>query len=92
MAISNLNRVPIIVFSYWLIKIASTTLGKTEADHFSHTLNLGYANASLLFMGIFLCLLTVKLAIKKYDPVIYWLVFTSTSVAGTAISDLIDRT
>lgn len=87
-----MNRVPIIVFSYWVIKIAATTLGETGADLFSQTLNIGYINASLLFLGAFLFLLIIKLTIKKYDPIIYWLVFTSTSVAGTAISDLIDRT
>jgi len=87
-----LNRVPLIVLSYWVIKIAATTLGETGADHFSHTMNMGYANASMLFMGIFLVLLLIKLAIKKYDPIVYWLVFTSTSIAGTAICDFMDRT
>ena len=92
MANQVLNRVPQIILSYWVIKIASTTLGETGADHFSHTMNLGYAKASLLFMGFFLVLLLIKLAIKKYDPIMYWLVFTSTSVAGTAICDFMDRT
>ncbi len=86
------NRVPPIVLSYWIIKVASTTLGETGADHFSHTMNMGYATTSLLFMGIFLFFLLIKLAIRKYDPVIYWLVFTSTSIVGTAMSDFMDRT
>lgn len=89
---SLINRVPPIILSYWIIKIAATTLGETGADHFSVTLNLGYAYASLLFMGIFLGLLAVKLAFKKYDPILYWLVFTATSVVGTAICDFMDRT
>jgi len=89
---TTLNRVPHIAISYWIIKIAATTLGETGADHFSHTLNLGYAKASLLFMGVFFALLLIKLAIKKYDPIIYWLVFTSTSIVGTALSDYMDRT
>jgi uncharacterized membrane-anchored protein len=29
---------------------------------------------------------------KRYEPITYWLVFTSTAIAGTAISDFIDRT
>lgn len=86
------NRVPEITLSYWVIKIAATTLGETGADHFSMTLNLGYATASLVFIGAFIGLLFVKLAIKRYDPIVYWLVFTSTSIAGTAISDFMDRT
>ncbi|HPD83606.1 MAG TPA: hypothetical protein PLK85_07310 [Alphaproteobacteria bacterium] len=87
-----LNRVPIIIFSYWIIKIAATTLGETGADYFSMTMNLGYATASVIFMAVFLVFLGIKLTIKKYDPIIYWLVFTSTSIVGTAICDFMDRT
>ena len=86
------NRVPIIILSYWIIKIASTTLGETGADQFSHTMNMGYAKTSLLFMGIFLVFLMIKLAMKRYDPIVYWLTFTATSIVGTAMSDFMDRT
>jgi uncharacterized membrane-anchored protein len=91
--IDNLtNRVPEILLSYWIIKIAATTLGETGADHFSHTLGLGYATVSLAFITIFVVLLLRKLSIKKYTPISYWLIFTSTSIAGTAICDFMDRT
>jgi len=86
------NRVPVILFLYWVIKIASTTLGETGADMFSMTFNLGYSETILIFIALFLFLLALKLWIKKYDPVLYWLVFTSTAIAGTALSDYIDRT
>lgn len=86
-----MNRVPAIILSYWVIKIAATTLGETGADYFSQTINLGYASASLIFMAIFAVFLGIKLAMKRYDPTMYWLVFTSTSVAGTAICDFMDR-
>jgi uncharacterized membrane-anchored protein len=52
-----MNRVPMIVFSYWIIKIAATTLGETGADVLSKTMELGYLTASLIFMGIFIILL-----------------------------------
>jgi uncharacterized membrane-anchored protein len=29
---------------------------------------------------------------KRYEPFLYWLTFTATAIAGTAISDFIDRT
>jgi uncharacterized membrane-anchored protein len=29
---------------------------------------------------------------RRYDPLMYWLVFTATAIVGTAISDFIDRT
>lgn len=86
------NRVPQIILLYWVIKIASTTLGETGADQFSMTDKLGYGNTILLFIGLFAVFLALKLAIKRYDPVVYWLTFTASAIAGTAISDFIDRT
>jgi uncharacterized membrane-anchored protein len=87
-----INRVPHIILLYWVIKIASTTLGETGADMFSMTYNFGYGTTILIFMGLFLAFLGIKLAIKRYEPVTYWLTFTATAIAGTAISDFIDRT
>ena len=86
------NRVPHIIFLYWVIKIASTTLGETGADMFSMTLNLGYGETIIIFMVLFLILLLVKLYLKKYNPAAYWLVFTASAIVGTGISDFIDRT
>jgi uncharacterized membrane-anchored protein len=87
-----MNRVPHIILLYWVIKIASTTLGETGADMFSMTYALGYGETILLFLSLFVVLLGIKLAMKRYEPITYWLVFTSTAIAGTAISDFIDRT
>ncbi len=86
-----LNRVPQIILIYWVIKIAATTLGETGADMFSMTFDLGYAATILIFLGVFVVLLAGKLAIRRYEPVLYWVVFTATAIAGTAISDFIDR-
>ena len=66
-----LNRVPHIILLYWVIKIASTTLGETGADMFSMTYDLGYGTTILLFLGLFVIFLGVKLAMKRYDPVVY---------------------
>ena len=86
------NRVPHIIFLYWVIKIASTTLGETGADMFSMTFKLGYAETIMIFLSLCLVLLAIKLLLKGYHPVVYWLTFTATAIAGTAISDFIDRT
>lgn len=85
------NRVPHIIFLYWLIKIASTTLGETGADMFSMTFNLGYGDTIMIFLSIFLVLLAIKLSLKGYHPLVYWLTFTASAIAGTAMSDFIDR-
>ena len=86
------NRVPHIIFLYWVIKIISTTLGETGADMFSMTFNLGYAFTIAMFFSLLLVALLVKLSLKRYDPAAYWVTFTLTAIAGTAISDFIDRT
>jgi uncharacterized membrane-anchored protein len=90
--ITAINRVPHIILLYWVIKIASTTLGETGADMFSMTYEMGYGDTILLFLGLFVVMLGIKLGMKRYEPITYWLVFTSTAIAGTAISDFIDRT
>lgn len=86
------GKLPLITAGYWVIKICATTLGETGADHLSMTLNLGYAMSSLIFLAIFLLTLSIQLLSCKYNPLVYWLVFTSTSVAGTTMSDFMDRT
>lgn len=86
------NRVPHILFLYWVIKIAATTLGETGADMFSMTFNLGYGTTIAIFMAIFILSLIVKMSLKVYEPISYWLTFTATAIVGTAISDYIDRT
>ncbi len=58
------NRVPQILLIYWVIKIASTTLGETGADMFSMTFDLGYAATLLLFLGLFGVFLGFKLAVS----------------------------
>ena len=86
------NRVPHIIALYWVIKIASTTLGETGADMFSMTFDLGYGVTILIFMSVFLLFLGIKLALKRYSPVMYWSTFTASAIVGTGISDYIDRT
>jgi uncharacterized membrane-anchored protein len=86
------NRVPHIILLYWIIKIASTTLGETGADMFSMTFNLGYGVTIIVFMILFLISLLVKLSLKRYETISYWVLFTITAIVGTAISDYIDRT
>lgn len=86
------NRVPHIVAIYWVIKIASTTLGETGADMFSMTFRLGYGSTIAVFMTLFALLLSIKMRLGRYEPNLYWLTFTATAIVGTAISDYIDRT
>jgi len=86
------DRVPHIIFLYWVIKILATTLGETGADMFSMTFQWGYATTLAVFMVLFLVLLVVKLLLKGYHSLAYWSTFTVSAIAGTALSDFIDRT
>lgn len=88
----TLTRVPQIIVLYWVIKIASTTLGETGADMFSMTFGFGYGSTILIFLATFVVLCAVKISLGKYEPFTYWLTFTATAIVGTAISDYIDRT
>ena len=92
MQTSARNRVPPIILLYWVIKIASTTLGETGADMFSMTFKLGYAETIGIFLALFAGLFALKMAVRGYHPVVYWLTFTASAIVGTAISDFIDRT
>ncbi|KPH14312.1 hypothetical protein [Chryseobacterium sp. ERMR1:04] len=86
------NKVASVTLLFWLMKITATTLGETLGDFISMTLNLGYTVGifiTLLFFGI---TLATQLKVKKYIPIIYWLVIVGTTILGTEISDFIDRT
>lgn len=74
------------------MKICATTLGETAGDLLSMTLNIGYAISSILLLGFFFITLLIQLSSKKYFPIIYWSVILATSIAGTTISDFMDRT
>lgn len=86
------SKVPEIIALYWIIKIAATTLGETGADMFSMTLQIGYDFTIALFLSLFIISLWFKLKQASYTPVLYWLTFTTSAIAGTAMSDYIDRT
>lgn len=85
------RKLPRLTFMYWLAKILATTLGEVFADMFSQTYDFGYQVTSEVFSGIFVVGLIMQLITKRYVPPIYWLVIISSSIAGTCLSDLMDR-
>jgi len=88
----QLNKVAKITLIFWIMKIVATTLGETLGDFLSMTLNLGYTIGIAITFCFFFVVLFAQLAVKKYIPVIYWLVIIGTTTLGTEISDYIDRT
>ncbi len=92
MKTEELNKVAKITLLFWLMKIVATTLGETLGDYISMTLNLGYTIGIAITLGFFFIVLLTQLAVKKYIPVVFWLVIIATTTLGTEISDYIDRT
>ncbi len=79
---------------FWIIKITATTLGETFSDYLAHPggLELGYAVTAGIVITFFIITLLLQLGSDRHNPLLFWMVILSTSVAGTSISDFIDRT
>lgn len=86
------NRVPEVVFSFWIIKVLATTVGETGADYLSTDLKFGLSGTSYIMSGILLMTLFNQFRLKRYVPVSYWVVIVLMSVTGTLITDrLVDE-
>jgi uncharacterized membrane-anchored protein len=92
MMTGKINKVAEITLIFWLMKIVATTLGETLGDFISMTLDLGYTVGIAITFVFFFLVLFWQLSVKKYSPIIFWLVIIATTTLGTEISDYIDRT
>jgi uncharacterized membrane-anchored protein len=88
---NQFNKVAKITALFWLMKVIATTLGETLGDFISMTLNLGYTVGIGITASFFLIVLLIQLSVKRFYPLIYWLVIIGTTTLGTEISDFIDR-
>ncbi|MDJ0383529.1 hypothetical protein [Streptomyces sp. G-G2] len=85
------KKLPEVTLAFWIMKIAATTLGETAGDLFAQTLGLGYFLTTVALFLIFVVTLVVQLRSKRYNPFFYWTVILSTSMAGTTMSDFMNR-
>jgi uncharacterized membrane-anchored protein len=81
------NRVPEVVFIFWLIKMMSTTVGETFADYLSSTLNLGLSITSAVMTVLLVAALLNQFRLQRYVPAMYWIVVVLMSITGTLITD-----
>jgi uncharacterized membrane-anchored protein len=88
---AGLSKVPAVTLTFWVIKIAATTLGETGGDAVSMTLNLGYAISSAIFIGVFVVAIAAQISAKSFYPFLYWAVIIATTTAGTTMADFADR-
>jgi len=86
-----LRKLPEVTLAFWVMKIAATTLGETAGDLFAQTLKLGYFLTTVALFLVFVVTLVVQLRSRRYNPFFYWTVILSTSMAGTTMSDFMNR-
>lgn len=85
-----ISKVPEVTLSFWIIKIAATTLGETGGDVVSMSMNLGYLIATLIFAAIFLIAVFTQIKMKGFHPVPYWVTIIATTTVGTTLADFAD--
>lgn len=88
---SVMKKLPEVTLAFWIMKIAATTLGETAGDLFAQTLKLGYFLTTIALFVLFVVTLVVQLRAGHYNPFFYWTVILSTSMAGTTMSDFMNR-
>jgi uncharacterized membrane-anchored protein len=86
-----MKKLPEVTLAFWVMKIAATTLGETAGDLFAQTLKVGYFLTTIALFLIFVVTLVVQLRSRHYNPYFYWTVILSTSMAGTTMSDFMNR-
>jgi uncharacterized membrane-anchored protein len=86
-----LSKVPEVLFGFWVIKIAATTLGEVGGDSLSMSMNLGYATSTIIFFALFAVAVTAQIRAKGFHRFLYWVVIVATTLTGTTMADFADR-
>lgn len=86
-----LAKVPEVTLTFWIIKIAATTLGETGGDAVTMSMHLGYLIGTAIFAVIFVSLVTAQIRSKGFHPFLFWLVIVATTTLGTTLADFFDR-
>jgi uncharacterized membrane-anchored protein len=87
----TINKVPEVTLTFWVIKIAATTLGETGGDAVSMTLGLGYLVSTAIFAALFLVLVVAQIRARTFQSWLYWAVIVATTTVGTTLADFADR-
>ena len=86
-----LSKVPAVTLTFWIIKVAATTLGETGGDTVSMTLNLGYLLSTAIFLAVLILLVSVQISARRFRPLLYWATIIASTTAGTTLADFADR-
>ena len=85
------SKVPEVTLTFWIIKIAATTLGETGGDSVTMTLGWGYLVGTVIFVSLLIALVVSQMAAKKFHPFLYWATIAASTTAGTTLADFADR-
>jgi uncharacterized membrane-anchored protein len=86
-----LSKVPAVTLTFWIIKIAATTLGETGGDSVTMTLDWGYLTGTVIFLSLLVALVITQISAKRFHPFLYWATIVASTTAGTTMADLADR-
>jgi len=86
-----LSKVPEVTLTFWIIKIAATTLGETGGDSVTMTLNWGYLIGTAIFLSVLIALVAWQIAAKNFHPFLYWATIVASTTFGTTMADFADR-
>jgi uncharacterized membrane-anchored protein len=86
-----LSKVPEVTLTFWIIKIAATTLGETGGDTVTMTLDWGYLTGTAMFLALLVALVIAQIAAKRFHPFLYWATIVASTTAGTTMADFADR-
>jgi uncharacterized membrane-anchored protein len=88
---TSLSKVPEITLTFWIIKIAATTLGETGGDSVTMTLNWGYLAGTALFAAVLVALVIAQIRARNFQPYLYWSTIVASTTFGTTMADFADR-
>jgi uncharacterized membrane-anchored protein len=87
----TLTKVPEVALTFWVIKVAATTLGETGGDALSMSMKLGYLLSTLIFAVVFGVAVTAQIRAERFHPALYWITIVATTTVGTTLADFADR-
>ena len=84
-------KVPEVTLTFWIIKLAATTLGETGGDAVTMSMNLGYLVGTGIFAALFVGAVLLQIRAQRFHPVLYWLTIIASTTVGTTLADFTTR-
>ena len=85
------SKIPELVLTFWVIKIAATTLGETAGDTVTMSMHLGYLAGTAIFAAALAVLVWRQMSATRFHPFLYWATIIASTTAGTTLADFADR-